>query len=102
MRANDVVGRAVAIGLLFGGVAGAEDARGRKSPPPEAVAACSGKKDGAACSFTLNETRVTGVCHPGPEGGMACRPNRGTRPPPPPPPPPAEPARPPAPAAPRG
>jgi hypothetical protein len=100
MRVNDVVGWAVAIGLLSGGAAGAEDTKGRKSPPPEAVAACRGKQDGAASSFTLKDTRVTGVCHPGSEGGMACRPNRGTRPPPPPAPPP--PASPPAPPPPKG
>jgi hypothetical protein len=98
MRASDVVGWALALGLVCG-PAGAEDTKGRKSPPPEAVAACSGKQDGAACSFTLKDTRVTGVCHPGSEGGMACRPNRGTRPPP--PPPPGGPTTPAAPAAPK-
>jgi len=100
MRASNVVGSAVTLVLLCGGLAVAEETKGndarRKAPPPEAVAACTGRKDGAACTFTLKDTRVTGVCHPGPEGGMACRPNRGNRPPP-------QPAQPPAPApAPRG
>jgi hypothetical protein len=92
VRASNVVGSALAIVLLCGGLAAAEEPRAgepkRKGPPPEAVAACSGKKIGAACRFTLKESQVTGVCRPGPEGALACRPNRGTRPSPPPPPPP--------------
>jgi hypothetical protein len=92
LRASNVVGSALAIFVLCGGVAAAEEPKGAdrkgKAPPSEAVAACTGKKDGAACRFTLKESQVTGVCHPGPEGAMACRPNRGTRPSPPPPPPP--------------
>jgi hypothetical protein len=93
MRASSVVGSALALFLLCGGLAAAEEPKEgepkRKVPPPEAVAACSAKKVGAACRFTLKENQVTGACHPGPEGAMACRPNRGTRPSPlaPPPPP---------------
>ena len=91
MRGSSVVRSALALVLLCGGLAAAEEPREgepkRKVPPPEAVAACSGKGIGAACRFILKESQVTGACRPGPEGAMACRPNRGTRPSPSAPPP---------------
>jgi len=73
--------------------------RPRMGPPPEAIAACSGKASGAACSFTGRQGEaLTGTCFappprssgtPGQGGGtgqgpggqgerpLACRPDRG-------------------------
>lgn len=42
-------------------------------PPPEAVAACSGKSDGTACSFQAPHGQVTGTCKTF-ENHIACRP----------------------------
>ena len=51
-----------------------------KGPPPEALDACRGKRDGAACTFTgrRNEA-LSGSCFTPPDGGgqLACRPDRG-------------------------
>ncbi|HVE83234.1 MAG TPA: hypothetical protein VND93_10325 [Myxococcales bacterium] len=55
-------------------------------PPPEAVQACSGAKDGTACSFQHDGHDITGTCRTGPRGEpAACAPDR-----PPPMPPPRE------------
>lgn len=57
-------------------------------PPPEAVAACSGKTSGATCNFVDRENRaLSGTCMGPPAGAarmegdaappLGCRPNRG-------------------------
>lgn len=53
-----------------------------RPPPPEAIAACQGKANGEACSFTGRENRaLAGTCFVPPQGNgenhpLACRPSR--------------------------
>lgn len=47
-------------------------------PPAEAVSACTGKVDGATCSFKLGDRDASGTCRTGPRGETAaCRPDHG-------------------------
>ena len=50
-------------------------------PPPEALAACDGGKEGDACSFNHGDHAIVGSCAKSPDGNgpLACRP---TDPPP--------------------
>lgn len=60
-----------------GGPGGPHGGRPPHGPPPEAVAACSGLSDSAACSVTLGSRTLQGTCRaaPGPDGGtLACMP----------------------------
>ncbi len=51
-----------------------------RTPPPEAVAACSGKSVGAACTFLHKERSETGKCFtPDPAQAVACKPDRPPR-----------------------
>jgi hypothetical protein len=51
-------------------------------PPPEALEACSGLAQGAACAVTLGGDTLDGSCEPGPGGeALACRPARMPPPP---------------------
>lgn len=50
------------------------------TPPPEAVAACSGKAVGASCTFLHKERTETGSCFtPDPAQAVACKPVRPPR-----------------------
>ena len=71
-----------AVLALVGAAALADDAAPRPhGPPPEAVQACSGVQDGAACSFTMGDRAVAGTCRTGPEGQASCMPpHRGPPP----------------------
>jgi hypothetical protein len=48
----------------------------RGGPPPEAVAACTGRSEGASCSFTAPSGELSGTCHSGRDGSgsLACMP----------------------------
>ncbi|HET8724609.1 MAG TPA: hypothetical protein VFM53_10445 [Anaeromyxobacteraceae bacterium] len=69
---------------LLGSEALAQEGRGPpRSPPPEAVAACQGLADGAACGFTMGDRQATGTCRITPDGQVfACAPSRPHGPPP--------------------
>lgn len=63
-----------------GGPGGPHGGRPPHGPPPEAVAACSGLADSAACSVTFGSRTLQGVCRSGPNGGsLACMPARPPR-----------------------
>ena len=47
----------------------------RRVPPPEAFAACSGKSEGAAVSFTTRNETLTAVCRMF-DGKLAAAPDR--------------------------
>jgi hypothetical protein len=50
------------------------------TPPPEAVAACSGKAIGASCTFQHKDRTETGSCFtPDPAQAVACKPVRPPR-----------------------
>ena len=50
---------------------------GPHGPPPEAIAACSGKADGASCSAALPDGSMrSGTCKAGPGQQLACLPQR--------------------------
>jgi hypothetical protein len=50
------------------------------TPPPEAVAACSGKAVGASCTFQHKDRTETGSCFtPDPAQAVACKPVRPPR-----------------------
>jgi hypothetical protein len=53
----------------------------RMGPPPEAIAACDGQSEGAACSFeTPRGDTLEGTCAQSPRGdGVACRPVNAPR-----------------------
>jgi hypothetical protein len=71
----------VALGLLTVRYADAEEGAKHRSPPPEAVQACSGLQDGAPCSFTHNGHEISGTCRTGPDGkGPACFPSHPPHP----------------------
>lgn len=58
---------------------------GPRTPPAEAVAACTGQSDGASCSFSLGDRALTGVCKAPPDGSsttLACAPPHHRGPPP--------------------
>ena len=62
--------------------AGGPGGMGHRGPPPEALAACSGKAESDACSVTLRGQAMTGTCRKGPGGeAVACMP-AGMGPPP--------------------
>ena len=48
---------------------------GRGAPPQEAVSACSGKGDGASCSFNTPRGRMSGSCRTI-QSNIACVPSR--------------------------
>lgn len=51
-----------------------------RTPPPEAVAACSGKSAGASCTFQHKDRTETGTCFtPDPSMSIACKPVRPPR-----------------------
>src|SRR5262245_58668190 len=52
-----------------------EGGRGHRSPPPEAIEACSGSAEGAACSVTFGEHTVEGTCELSDGEQLACRPS---------------------------
>ncbi|MEI7702999.1 MAG: hypothetical protein WCK73_00220 [Deltaproteobacteria bacterium] len=62
------------------GPSGPARSGGPRTPPPEAVAACSGKSAGAACTFQHKERTETGTCFT-PDASMpvACKPARAPR-----------------------
>jgi hypothetical protein len=70
--------------LLWGSSALPDESRGPPpAPPPEALQACQGVQDGAACTFTSGDSDVTGTCRTGPDGqASACFPARPHGPPP--------------------
>ncbi len=44
-----------------------------RGPPPQALEACKGQSGGAACTFTLGDKTVTGICASGRSDELACR-----------------------------
>jgi hypothetical protein len=68
--------RTLAVALVFVSSAAALAQQGPpRGPPPEALAACSGLSDGAACSFSHGDRNLTGTCRSGPQGSaLACAP----------------------------
>jgi hypothetical protein len=74
--------RAFAIPLLASTLAVAQEPRPGppREPPPEAFSACEGKSDGDACTVSLRDREIRGVCATKPSGTrLFCRP---TEPPP--------------------
>jgi hypothetical protein len=62
------------------GPSGPTRAGAPRTPPPEAVAACSGKSAGASCAFQHKERTETGSCFtPDPSFPVACKPVRPPR-----------------------
>lgn len=58
------------------GPGGGSGHRRPHGPPPEAIAACTDKAAGAACSVTFGDRTLTGTCAAPPDGGtLACRPD---------------------------
>ena len=55
---------------------GQADAPGGGIPPAEAIAACVGKAEQAACEFTSNKGAETGLCETV-QNQLACSPQRG-------------------------
>lgn len=59
-------------------VIAAGTALAQHGPPPEALSACSGLAESAACAFTHRGQNLTGVCRAGPGGAaLACAPAGG-------------------------
>jgi hypothetical protein len=56
---------------------GSEQGKGGGTPPAEAIAACSGKVENDACSFTDQNGDHTGTCKSG-SGQLACAPDQGS------------------------
>jgi hypothetical protein len=56
---------------------GNEQGKGGGIPPAEAIAACSGKAENDACSFTDQNGDHTGTCKSG-SGQLACAPDQGS------------------------
>lgn len=54
---------------------------GHHGPPPEALEACEGGRDGDSCSVETPHGTLDGECHNTPDGQLACAPE-GHRPPP--------------------
>lgn len=75
---------AASVLLLLGAEALADDGRGPPpTPPAEAVQACQGATDGAACTFTMGDRTLEGACRTTPDGrAFACAPSRPPGPPP--------------------
>lgn len=62
--------------LPFTATAGPGHGGRPRRPPPEAVAACKSRSAGDACSVTLRDRTLDGVCRAAPEGGeLACMPD---------------------------
>lgn len=75
---------ACAAGLLATAPASAQDGR-PPGPPPEAIAACSGKTEGAAVTITMPDGKsLAASCRTMPDGQLAARPDHppGGHPPP--------------------
>ncbi|MEO1173350.1 MAG: hypothetical protein AAFX94_15055 [Myxococcota bacterium] len=70
--------------VLVSATANAQE-RGRREPPPEALAACEGRSEGDACSFEGRRGgAVNGTCRIPPQSQqLACVPEGGRRGPPP-------------------
>jgi len=64
----------LSIGLISS-VAHGEDNQGKRVPPPEAFAACVGKTEGAAISFTTRNETLSAVCRMF-DGKLAAAPDR--------------------------
>ncbi|HET9595706.1 MAG TPA: hypothetical protein VFP65_09000 [Anaeromyxobacteraceae bacterium] len=84
MTTTTMIPRALLMGfaLASGAPALAHDPGGggnRHGPPPEALQACSGQQEGAACTVTFADGRqLAGVCRSGPQGEpAACFPPHG-------------------------
>ena len=79
MKTSGFMSCALLAGLAFAGVQSASASgppRGHHPLPPEAIQACSGLAEGAACSFTMGQHSVTGVCRAGPQDqAVACAPD---------------------------
>lgn len=59
----------------FSALAEQEDERGRRGPPPEALAACEGLAEGDACSFTVrDDEQLQGTCMVARDDQTMCRP----------------------------
>lgn len=66
----------VTLTLIVAPDANAEEGTKHRSPPPEALQACSGLQDGAPCSFTHHDHQISGTCRTGPQGeAPACLPS---------------------------
>lgn len=53
---------------------------GARTPPPEALAACSGQRDGSSCTVSVGDKSFTGTCKAPPDGSsttLACAPPHG-------------------------
>ena len=64
-------------GVLACGGRGGEDRGKPPAPPQEAIDACAGLTEGAACSVAIpDKDAIAGVCHAGPDGTgiLACAP----------------------------
>jgi len=62
------------------GPSGPARAGAPRTPPPEAVAACSGRSAGASCTFQHKDRTETGTCFtPDPSLPIACKPVRPPR-----------------------
>lgn len=67
--------KTLALGLFVVSTAALAQQGPPRGPPPEALQACSGLSEGAACAFTHREHELTGTCRTGPQGGaLACAP----------------------------
>ena len=73
-RGSAPEGRGSAQGRASGGFAGPG---GRRGPPPQALAACEGKSEGDACSFTTPRGEMEGTCQPRQDAPdqVSCRPS---------------------------
>ena len=51
--------------------------RPRRAPPPEALEACAALSEGAACTVSLGDRELQGLCRAGPDrAAVACLPDR--------------------------
>jgi hypothetical protein len=66
-------------GMPGGQTRGGPGQGSRRTPPPEAIDACSGRSEGDACGFQAPMGRVDGECRQVPEGQTACVPAGGRR-----------------------
>jgi hypothetical protein len=64
----------------------AQEPRPHHSPPQEAIDACQGLSEGAACTVIMRGSPTDGTCRKGPDGesAVSCAPPHGDRPAPPP------------------
>ncbi|HEU5114922.1 MAG TPA: YHYH protein [Candidatus Paceibacterota bacterium] len=74
-------GKPVSYQVLSGGQQGGQQQRvqggqgGGKTPPQQAISACSGKTTDASCSFDTPMGTVSGSCRTTPDGSVACVPS---------------------------